>query len=188
MPSDLLTDLRYSARSLTRTPVWTLTLVLTIALGTGSTASVQGFVRGLMTTDLPISAIQNVATVFAVDPEGRSGPVSFETFTALRERRDIFQSLGAIRESQERVLIGKRLQLMSVAAYTPDVGDVFPFPARRGVTLSHRVRFAQFAVNVDPVGAALRIDNVETLVAGAMPVLARRTLPGTRRRSVGPAR
>jgi hypothetical protein len=169
MPADLLTDLRYSARSLTRTPVWTLTLILTIALGTGSTASVQGFVRGLMTTDLPISAIQNVATVFEVDREGRSGPVSFATFTALQERRDIFQSLGAIRESQERVAIGKRSLLLSVAAYTPDVGDVFPFPARRGVTLSHRVRFAQFAASVDPVGTALRINNLETLVAGAMP-------------------
>jgi putative ABC transport system permease protein len=169
MPSDLLTDLRYSARSLTRTPVWTFTLVLTIALGIGSTASVQGFVRGLMTTDLPISAIQNVATVFEVDREGRSGPVSFATFTALQERRDIFQSLGAIRESQARVAIGKRSLLMSVAAYTPEVGDVFPFPARRGVTLSHRVRFAQFAANVDPARTALRIDNVEMLVAGAMP-------------------
>ncbi len=58
---------------------------------------------------------------------------------------------------------------MSVAAYTPDVGDVFPFPARRGVTLSHRVRFAQFAANVDPAGTALRVADVDTLVAGAMP-------------------
>src|SRR5688572_3314665 len=152
MPSDLLTDLRYSARSLMRTPMWTFTLVLTIALGIGSTASVQGFVRGLMTTDLPISAIQNVATVFAVDTEGRSGPVSFDVFTALKERRDIFQSLGAIRESQERITMGRRTLLMSVAAYTPEVADVFPFQARRGVTLSHRLRFAQFPTTVDPVG------------------------------------
>ena len=127
------------------------------------------FVRVLDQPTCRSSAIQNVATVFAVDPEGRSGPVSFETFTALQERRDIFQSLGAIRESQERVSIGKRSLLMSVAGYTPDVGDVFPFPARRGVTFSHRVRFAQFAANVDPAGTALRIDNAETLVAGAMP-------------------
>ena len=152
-----------------RTPVWTLTLVLTIALGTGSTASVQGFVRGLMTVDLPISAIQNVATVFAVDPQGRSGPVPLETFAALEERRDIFQSLGAIRESQERVSIGRRSLLMSVAAYSPEVGDVFPFPARQGVTLSHRVRFAQYAVSFDPAGTALRLGNTDTVVAGAMP-------------------
>lgn len=152
-----------------RTPVWTLTLVLTIAVGTGSTASVQGFVRGLVTTDLPISAIHNVATVFAVDPEGRSRPVPFETFTALRERRDIFQSLAAIRESHERVVVGRRSLLMSVAAYTPDLGDVFPFPPRRGATLSHRVRFAQFDANVDPAGKPLRVGNRDTLVAGAMP-------------------
>jgi hypothetical protein len=42
------TDLRYAARGLTRTPLWTTTLVVTIALGIASTASVDGFVRGLI--------------------------------------------------------------------------------------------------------------------------------------------
>ena len=98
MPSDLLTDLRFSARSLARTPVWTLTLVLTIALGIGSTASVQGFVRGLMPPDLPIPALQNVATVLEVDPEARPGPV-FATFGASGAARHL-SPLGAIRESK----------------------------------------------------------------------------------------
>ena len=40
-----------SARSLARTPVWTFTLVLTIALGIASNASVDGFVRGLQSPE-----------------------------------------------------------------------------------------------------------------------------------------
>jgi hypothetical protein len=44
-------ELRYSARSFARTPAWTLALVLTIALGIGSSASVDGFVRGLAALD-----------------------------------------------------------------------------------------------------------------------------------------
>ena len=47
MLSGFFRDLRMSARSLRRTPIWTLTLVLTIALGIASNASVDGFVRGL---------------------------------------------------------------------------------------------------------------------------------------------
>ena len=43
----MLTDLRRSARGLVRTPGVTLALVLTIAIGTGCTAAVHGFVRGL---------------------------------------------------------------------------------------------------------------------------------------------
>src|SRR5688500_9889505 len=117
MAADVLADVRYSLRSLTRTPVWTAALVLTIALGIGTSASVQGFVRGLLTTDLPIFAIERVVTVFETDSTGASGPVSIEVFTALSERRDVFESLAAIRESQERVSINARSTLMSVAAY-----------------------------------------------------------------------
>jgi hypothetical protein len=43
----LASDMRYAVRGLARTPVWTATLLLTIALGIGSNASVDGFVRGL---------------------------------------------------------------------------------------------------------------------------------------------
>ena len=169
MPADLFADVRHSMRSLARTPVWTLALVLTIALGIGTSAAVQGFVRGLLTTDLPIFAIERVVTVFETDSTGAPGPVSFDVFTALNVRRDVFESLGAIGESQERVSIAARSTLMSVAGYTPDVATVFPFPSRSGVTLSHRVRFAQFPANVEPAGRSMHVDGAETLIAGALP-------------------
>src|SRR5688572_31822502 len=169
MAADVLADVRYSLRSLARTPVWTAALVLTIALGVGSNASVQGFVRGLLTTDLPIFAIERVVTVFATDQTGASGPVSFEVFGALNNRRDIFESVGAIHESHERVSIGPRSTLMSVGTYTPDVATVFPFPSLAGVTLSHRVRFAQFPASVEPAGRVLQVDGATMRITGAMP-------------------
>ena len=169
MPADLLADIRYSLRSLGRTPVWTAALVLTIALGIGSSASVQGFARGLLTTDLPIFAIGRVVTVFATDHNGASGPVPFEVFRALNNRRDIFESVGAIHESHARVSINARSTLMSVAAYTPEVATVFPLSSPAGVTLSHRVRFAQFPANVEPSRRMLQIDDATLPITGAMP-------------------
>ncbi len=169
MPADLLADVRHSLRSLARAPVWTAALALTIALGVGSAAAVQGFVRGLLTTDLPIFAIARVVTVFATDTTGGSGPVPFDVFSALKGRADVFESLGAIRQSQQRVTIGQRSTLMSVAAYTPDIAAVLPVPARNGATLSHSVRFAQFPAEVDPTGRAIQIGADRTLIAGAMP-------------------
>lgn len=47
-----LRDLNYSARALARSPAWTLSLVFTIALGIGSSASVDGFVRGITGSQL----------------------------------------------------------------------------------------------------------------------------------------
>ena len=138
-------------------------VVLVVAEG------LQGFARGLLTTDLPIFAIGRVVTVFATDHNGASGPVPFEVFRALNNRRDIFESVGAIHESHARVSINARSTLMSVAAYTPEVATVFPLSSPAGVTLSHRVRFAQFPANVEPSRRMLQIDDATLPITGAMP-------------------
>ena len=61
----LITEIRYSIRTLLRTPVWTATLVVTVALGMASTASVDGFVRGLMAQGLAgdAEAAQSIAQI-----------------------------------------------------------------------------------------------------------------------------
>src|SRR3954471_23539519 len=56
------TDLRYSARSLARSPILTVTLLLTIALGIGSNAAIAGFVRGLVIHDLSIAEPDRVVS------------------------------------------------------------------------------------------------------------------------------
>jgi ABC-type lipoprotein release transport system permease subunit len=162
-------DIRYAIRALARAPIWTLALVLTIALGIGSAAAVQGFARGLLSTDLPLFGIQRMVTLFATDETGTAGPVPFELFTALRDRGELFESLGAIRESQERVSLGRRALLLSVAAYTPEIAELLPLPGGGGVTLSHQVRFANFPATVDPTGTPLRIGTARMEIAGVMP-------------------
>ena len=55
---DFLVELRYSARSLLRSPALTIALVLTIALGIASNASVDGFVRQFLAN---LNLVQGVA-------------------------------------------------------------------------------------------------------------------------------
>jgi hypothetical protein len=166
---DLLRDIRYSMRALARAPVWTLTLILTMAVGVGSRAAVQGFAGGVTTSTLPIAAVENVITVFAIDGKGTSGPLSLDAFTALRGRRDLFDSLGAIRESQERVTFDRQPMLLSVAFYTPEIATVLPLPANEGVSLSHRVRFTEFDSRTDPSGTRLQIGEHDGVVAASLP-------------------
>jgi hypothetical protein len=59
------TDLRYSARSLARSPILTITLLLTIALGVGSNAAIAGFVRGLVVHDLSIGQPDGTSAAMA---------------------------------------------------------------------------------------------------------------------------
>ena len=77
-------DLRYSAKSLARTPGVTLALLLTIALGIGGNASVFGFIRGLVTRDLPLPGIDTVVSLFARDAQDALGPVSYDAYLSLK--------------------------------------------------------------------------------------------------------
>jgi len=169
MMSDLPVEVRYALRSLACAPVWAFSLILTIALGIGSTASVQGFVRGLLTTDLPIPASDTVVSLFGIDREGRAGPLPFADIAALGQRRDLFEALGAVRESQERVIIGTRSSLLPVATVTADLFAVLPLPVVEGVVLSHRMRYAEFDARVNVIDEALAVGRVATRVGGVAP-------------------
>jgi predicted permease len=162
-------DLRYSARSLTRTPGLALTLLLTIALGIGSNASVVGFVRGLVTRDLPVRGIETVASLFARDPQGSFGPVSYDRYLSLRAQREAFESLGAARESQGSIALDGRSALMAVAAVTPEVAALFELALGDGVVLSHRVWQSEFGARAEVRGEPIAIDGVQTRVAGVAP-------------------
>jgi hypothetical protein len=109
-------DLRYSARSLTRAPALALTLLLTIALGIGSNASVVGFVRGLVTRDLPVRGLDTVVSLFARDAQNAFGPLSYETYLSLKAQRDTFESLGAARESQGSIGLDGRSAVMGTGS------------------------------------------------------------------------
>ena len=79
-----LTDLRYSLRSLTRTPGLTLSLLLTIALGIGSNVSLRGFVRGLTARELPLPGIETVVSLFQWGADYAVGPVCYGGYLSLK--------------------------------------------------------------------------------------------------------
>src|SRR5437870_2478186 len=116
-----LADLRYSARSLTRTPGLALTLLLTIALGIGSNASVHGFVRGLITRSLPLAGIDTIVSLFARDAHDAAGPLSYDGYLSLKRHLDAFEWLGAAREAQSSITLGERASVMTVAAVTAEL-------------------------------------------------------------------
>jgi len=162
-------DLRYSARSLARTPGLTLTLLLTIALGIGGNASVVGFVRGLVTRDLPVPGIETVVALFARDAHEGFGPVSYDGYLSLKARGEPFEWLGAVRESQSGTLVGSRSAVMAVATVTPEVADLLGLSLDEGVVLSHRAWQDEFGSSADVRGELIRIDGFETRVAGVAP-------------------
>lgn len=147
----------------------TLTLLLTIALGIGSNASVVGFVRGLVTRDLPLPGIETVVSVFARDAQDAFSPVSYEGYLSLKAQRDAFELLGAVRESRGTIVQGGHSSVMSVAAVTPAFADLFQLSLGNGVVISHRAWQSEFGGKADVAGELVRIDGVETRVGSVAP-------------------
>jgi predicted permease len=161
-------DLWYSARSLTRTPGWAVPLLVTIALGIGSNAAVYGFVRGLITLDLPLAGIDTLVSLFALDAYGAAGPLSYDDYRSLQDL-GAFESVGAARESQDNVVLADRSSLMPVAAVTSELANMLQLPLDGGVVISHRVWQTEFDRKGDVRGGPIRVGGADTRVAGVAP-------------------
>ncbi len=163
------TDLKYSARTLTRSPALSVTLLLTIALGIGSNAAVVGFVRGLVTRDLPIPGIDRVVSVFGRDAQDAFSPLNYEAYQSLQTETSVFEMVGAARISRGTVTIDGRSSVMSVAAITPGLADLFQLSPNRGVVVNHRIWQSEFAGSNDSRDRRISIDDATARVGGVAP-------------------
>ena len=165
----LWTNLRYSARSLARRPGLTLTLLLTIALGVGSNAAVAGFVRGLVTRNVPLPGIASLVSLFGRGEQDSFSPLSYDDYLALKSRRDLFETLGAGRESVVGAVVDGRSTVMSVAAITPEFAALLQLSLTNGVIISHQAWQIEFASRDTVRGEVIRIDGEERRVWGIAP-------------------
>src|SRR5690348_3061394 len=96
MMTDLLHDLRYSLRTLSKKPGFALTAVLTIALGIGATAAMFTVVDGVLLKPL---RYRDAGRIVAVNTEftdrGRTSPrVTGGDYLDLRDARDTFEAIA----------------------------------------------------------------------------------------------
>src|SRR5262249_7063561 len=120
-----LRDLRYSIRSLSRSPALTAALLTTVAVGIGAHATVAGFVNGLLTRNLSGIDDRHLVAISWQDADGdRYAPVPYATYLSLHSESASFESIGAFRESRPSVTVNGRSAWMSVVAATPGLWDV----------------------------------------------------------------
>src|SRR5262245_58557982 len=93
----LLSDVRYAARVLLRTPGWTTMAVLTLALGTGANTAVFSLIDALLFQPPPgVRAPGSVATVYTSDfSSGPYGDTSYPDFVAIAEGISAFDGVAA---------------------------------------------------------------------------------------------
>ncbi|MGI9042175.1 MAG: ABC transporter permease, partial [Gemmatimonadales bacterium] len=182
----LLQDLRYSFRRLLKSPVFTIIVVLTLALGIGANTAIFSAVNAVLLRPLPYREPERLVTIEHLYPSlgGLQAPVSAPGFRDYQERTRSFQSMS-VQSSWAANLtgVGEPVRLQG-ARVTGRFFGTLQAPALVGrtlqpgedsvgrehvVVLSHGVWQRLFGADPGVVGRSLSLNGESYQVVGVMP-------------------
>jgi len=184
---DLLRDLLYGLRALTRQKASTAVAVLTLAIGIGASTAIFSAVKPILIDSLPYPQARRLMMLWETGKNGAPGPVTFGTFHGINQQNLAFDSLAVFKPWQPAAdptsdadrperLDGQRVS----ADYFRTLG-ISPFRGRdfqasddrvRGpnvVILSDKIWRRRFAADASIVGKQIRLDDALYTVIGVMP-------------------
>ncbi|MEW6320418.1 MAG: ABC transporter permease [Acidobacteriota bacterium] len=179
-------DLRHGLRLLLRTPLFTMSTVLVLALGIGATTAVFGVVHGLLLSPLPYADGERLVLVWEHNiPRNRPrNVISAANYLAWRARSTSFdetalfaptrQNLTGAGEPVELDGVAMEVPLLHMVGARPLVGRVFAAgedqpEAPRTVVISEGLWQRTFGGRADIVGQTIRLNDEPTTVIGVLP-------------------
>ncbi len=186
--ADLWRDIRFGARSLRRTPGFTVLAALTLALGIGATTAMFGVLNAVLLRPLPFPHPENLVRLYATYDKAPGGVGSFSIADFLQVRDDGrgYSSIATSETPQDgfSILLGDRAERVFGTIVSADFFStlgVHPLLGRgfeRGddapgvpptVVLSYG--FWQRRLGADPaiLGRHLEIQGTPAAVIGVMP-------------------
>jgi putative ABC transport system permease protein len=171
----LLRDLRYAARGLRRTPIFTAVAVLTVALGIGANTALFTVVNAVLLRPLAYRDSGRLVTVLHTG----ANPVAPANYADWRDQSRSFEAMAAAEywtpnltgtDTPEH-LYGLRLtpNLIPMLGTPPMLGRVFASEEKREVVLSYRLWQRRFAGDPRVLGRSIRLSNEAYTVVGVMP-------------------
>ena len=108
----MLQDLKYALRQLRKSPGFTFTAVLTLALGTGVTAAVFSVIYAVMIQPLPYDHPETIVVPQTFSPQGYQQPASYPEYLDWRNQSHSFSAFAAVnffQKDQSRRAVGAGL-------------------------------------------------------------------------------
>jgi putative ABC transport system permease protein len=175
-------DLRHAVRVLRKTPVFTLVVVFTLALGIGANTAMFSVVNAVLLQDLPFSDPSRVVDINEYNNGGATA-IAPANFVDWRRMTRSFSVMAVYRPRTFNVSTGtgepERLQGAQTSSTFFDVLGVTPIrgrsftaddaePGRASVILSYGLWQRRFA-GADVVGRAMRLNGEPFTIVGVMP-------------------
>ncbi len=184
---DLLRDLVYGARTLTRQKAATAVAVLTLAIGIGASTAIFSAIKPILIAPLPYPHASRLMMAWETGKNGLPSPVTFGTFYGISQQNRSFDALAVFKGWQPAATATsaadrpERLDGQRVSAdYFRTLG-VSPLQGRdfetsddrfRGpnvVILSDKLWHSRFGSDAAIVGKQIRLDDAPYSVIGVMP-------------------
>ena len=185
---DLVDDARYGLRMMRRQPSFTVSALLTLALGIGATSTVFSVVYGVLLRPLPYPAAERLVRVWEEHPGGTTMGaerwISNRTYWAWSQQPRTVDVLGAYGTFAATIRVGDddvstwgaqvSPALMPVLGVAPLAGRLFTAGeaeegANRVVLLGEALWAERFNRDGSIIGRAVRIDGEPYTVIGVLP-------------------
>lgn len=185
---NLWQDIRYGVRTLRRTPGFTLTAVLTLALGIGASTAIFSLVNAVLIRSLPYGNPKELVYLFTPSPHLKGVPPeamcpSYADFFDLQQQSNSFLNMSAFEQAEFTLAMQGSTQRIGAARVdesffptlesTPELGRMIDAsdnqPGRdRVVVISHSLWQSMFAASPSVLEKSLQLDGATYRIIGVM--------------------
>ena len=180
-----LLDLKHGLRMLARAPGFTVSAVVTLALGVGAATAIFSVVNGVVLKPLPYRAPDRLVQIFETNARSNEFATSEATFLDLRAQAQSLADVAVVRYDNRNLDSDGNPEQLAVGAVSanffallgvpPALGsgfgpddDVAGHPSAR-IVLGDGLWRARFGGNRDIIGRTVRLDGQSYVIAGVMP-------------------
>jgi predicted permease len=189
----LLQDVRYAVRSFAKSPVFTLVVLATLALGIGANTAIFTLVDVVLLRPLPVQEPDELVDIWTTCRRGFTHcSSSYPDFLDYRDRNRTLQDVAAFSPVQLSLVVGDGNRIVQgtlasgnyfgLLGVAPHLGRlILPSDDERGnpaqvAVLSHRLWSDHFGGDAAVVGREVRLNDTPYTVVGVTP----RAFRGTR--------
>jgi len=181
---EMFQDLRYGARMLLKNSGFSAVVILTLALGIGTNASLFSVVNGVLLNPLPYPQPEQLVTLHQSKPDDPTGAVSYPNFLDWQRENQTFAAMAIERSFSANLISpgeaeqigGRRIaaNLFSVLGVVPALGRDFatvedePGTAPL-VMISAGLWHRKFGAAPDVPGKSLTLDDKSYTIIGVLP-------------------